>query len=641
MTQDGCKTPEKAVCNIPKCNKTLKNKKNLTSHMEKVHRVVTAISESPLATTVRTLFTSDAQQSTQGDSSGAVNSPKVRSEGRYLCGECDKGYKTQLEAKEHVKTHNEAIIIADNDSIIEDDEQTAQELGNLANILETDMASKEAENINLRNMVTIDSIVDNFVDNAYKAMNPSNETSTVECHECVCKDENLVKYDKMLDEKEAIIVEKLAAVAGLVQKVKTLTDEKAVTSKKLKETEDLKKALSEKNKTISNLKAEIQTKDGMLAIAREKAANKAQDESDDEIVIEIEVKKCKKCNFTATNMQVLGLHMENDHAYNFQCEECGKKFPFKNQLKLHKREVHKEGSFSCFVCNKNFITHKDLKLHIQKKCKTGNTSSQTQFIHKHNDDIMKEDEHKCPMCPKITNNQVSLINHINTKHKANMEKCDACEKDFESKEVLIKHIVETHTNKGQQIITRHVCQICNVEVHGDQTRDNHQCRKPEHTCSFCKVKLYSQEARRNHICNEHEFKTVAEQFRAQKRKQTECTHGPNCFRAQRNRCWFKHSQPLNSVPHRVQVQEVRQGHDLRPQGQQGQGLPGQGQQGHGQPGQGQQWHVQRGHGRRGEGQQVKELFYCKFQERCFKGISCKYKHFQQNFQEISLNHNNQ
>ena len=59
MTQDAIKTPVKASCNVPKCNKTLKNKKNLTSHMEKVHRVVTAISDSPLANTVRTLFTVD------------------------------------------------------------------------------------------------------------------------------------------------------------------------------------------------------------------------------------------------------------------------------------------------------------------------------------------------------------------------------------------------------------------------------------------------------------------------------------------------------------------------------------------------------------------------------------------------------
>ena len=80
-----------------------------------------------------------------------------------------------------------------------------------------------------------------------------------------------------------------------------------------------------------------------------------------EITIETEIKKCKQCKFTARTMNVLKLHLENDHGYDFQCAECGKKFPFKNQLKLHRREVHEEGSFSCFVCNKNFLTHKELK----------------------------------------------------------------------------------------------------------------------------------------------------------------------------------------------------------------------------------------------------------------------------------------
>ena len=58
-------------------------------------------------------------------------------------------------------------------------------------------------------------------------------------------------------------------------------------------------------------------------------------------------------------MNVLGLHMENDHQYEFPCTVCNKKFPFKNQLKIHKREVHEEGSFACFVCSKKYKTHKE------------------------------------------------------------------------------------------------------------------------------------------------------------------------------------------------------------------------------------------------------------------------------------------
>ena len=150
-----------------------------------------------------------------------------------------------------------------------------------------------------------------------------------------------------------------------------------------------------KQKEVANLKSQMQTR---IQLA-ELQADVLQREGLQEIVVEAIVKKCKKCSFTAPNMDVLGLHMENDHQYEFQCSDCSKKFPFKNQMKMHKREVHEEGTFSCFVCNNKFRTHKDLKQHMQKRCKSNAVPKS--IVHKHNEDIMKKDEHKCPVCPKI------------------------------------------------------------------------------------------------------------------------------------------------------------------------------------------------------------------------------------------------
>ena len=66
-------------------------------------------------------------------------------------------------------------------------------------------------------------------------------------------------------------------------------------------------------------------------------------------------------------------------------------------------------------------------------------------MHKHEFKIHKEDEHKCPMCPSITNNQVSLAHHINTIHKSDEDKCDFCGQQFENRGTLIEHIVNNHT----------------------------------------------------------------------------------------------------------------------------------------------------------------------------------------------------
>ena len=105
----------------------------------------------------------------------------------------------------------------------------------------------------------------------------------------------------------------------------------------------------------------------------------------------------------------------------------------------------------CFICNSKFKTHKQLKAHIQKKCKSSSsTSPSNAIVHRTNEDILPEDEHRCPKCPKITNNQVSLLNHMNPVHMTAKEKCDRCGQEFASREVLVKHIVDHHTQSGIQ-----------------------------------------------------------------------------------------------------------------------------------------------------------------------------------------------
>ena len=142
------------------------------------------------------------------------------------------------------------------------------------------------------------------------------------------------------------------------------------------------------------------------------------------------------------------------------------------------------------------------------------------------------------------------------------------------------------------MIARHWCYRCNIEVNWDNTVENHICRMPnydpENKCNFCKVDLFSSVDKQNHVCEQHPNKTVDQQRKEIKRKNTECTHGVHCFRAAKNRCWFKHSQSLNSLPQQGHTQD-RQATAPRPQ------------------------------------------LYCRFQEKCFKGQACKFKHFQEGF----------
>ena len=117
-----------------------------------------------------------------------------------------------------------------------------------------------------------------------------------------------------MDNKDAKIEEKSATIRGLMETMRKNVKTRVHMENKVKMCDKVKKRMNEKQKEIANLRAQLQTKDALTV-----------------------VKKCKKCQFTAPNMQVLGLHMENDHQYEFECTECQKKFPFKNQLKLHRR----------------------------------------------------------------------------------------------------------------------------------------------------------------------------------------------------------------------------------------------------------------------------------------------------------------
>ena len=261
-------------------------------------------------------------------------------------------------------------------------------------------------------------------------------------------------------------------------------------------------------------------------------------------------------------------------------------------------------------------------------------------MHKRNEDILPEDEHRCPHCPKITNNQVSLVNHLNTVHMTAKEKCDTCGRMFPNREALIMHIVDSHTEIGmqqqqmvqvqggrqqqgqggqrqqggghptKQRLQRYKCQVCayetnsqnelefhnecmhqpavnvchrcNSELNEYNTKDNHMCRLPqndlENTCNFCKIQFFSSDQKINHICKHHQFKTVDQQTRDKRRASIECNNGANCWRAANRRCSFKHSQQVNQLPHM------------------GQSLQGQTDA-----------------GARSQIQQ-----YCKYQENCFK-----------------------
>ena len=63
-------------------------------------------------------------------------------------------------------------------------------------------------------MITVDKIVDSFIDNAFRDMHPNEVTTNQECHDDD-EDQNISDLLNVVGEKDAKIVEKTALAAGL------------------------------------------------------------------------------------------------------------------------------------------------------------------------------------------------------------------------------------------------------------------------------------------------------------------------------------------------------------------------------------------------------------------------------------------
>ena len=345
-----------------RCTEVTPNtKKQGENHKEKFHKIVSVLSQSPLVSSVRTLFRGDSADdrilpSTQGDSNGRVNSPKVVTEGTFQCNECPEEYERKSELMKHMTLkHKKAQAATTNNKDIDksatksdiEQEEDDDELREIAEDLEDEgLAVEVQEMIEPGNMLRVDKIVNSLVETVFHEMNPDIVRPSSLFHECELKDQIFNNQEKSIDEKEGVIVEKTATIKGLMETIKNMTKEGVEVQKKAKETDNLKKSVGEKNKKISNLKAEVKTKDGLLAMAQAKSENvqtEVQNTGTDEVTVEAKVKKCKKCKFTAPNLHLLALHIENDHQFQFDCNDCNKKFPSKNQFKIHRREVHEQG----------------------------------------------------------------------------------------------------------------------------------------------------------------------------------------------------------------------------------------------------------------------------------------------------------
>ena len=101
----------RVACEIIECSKDYASKGGMIHHLKKHHKttdhIPSPLGSFPQSSSARVLlFSDEAEQSTQGNSSGQVNRTKVRSYGRFVCNICDNDYGSKDELNMHIdSTH--------------------------------------------------------------------------------------------------------------------------------------------------------------------------------------------------------------------------------------------------------------------------------------------------------------------------------------------------------------------------------------------------------------------------------------------------------------------------------------------------------------------------------------------------------
>ena len=156
-----------------------------------------------------------------------------------------------------------------------------------------------------------------------------------------------------------------------------------------------------------------------------------------------------------------------------KCEDCGKEFTNKNNLRSHRVRIHpkdEEKIFKCTICPKSFAKWGLLNKHLIQGHNTQNRrwacdkcpsvfhtgSSFREHKRVHNGNLVK-----CPHCPKTFVYKKHMTAHVKSIHLDDSEKtfiCHICAKPFATQYLLTVHI---KNNKDHNSGTRETCEICN------------------------------------------------------------------------------------------------------------------------------------------------------------------------------------
>jgi len=174
----------------------------------------------------------------------------------------------------------------------------------------------------------------------------------------------------------------------------------------------------------------------------------------------------------------------------FQCEECGKLFKMKFDMKKHVSTVHlKIKPYPCVDCDKAFAHKGDLTRHVNdvhNKMKSfhcgecGKSFARKSHLARHLNDHLGIRHFQCNDCGKLAATKAELKNHQIIHSGVKDFKCEKCDKSFALASYLKQHVKISHSE------TRDFkCSQCDKSYTSKPSLTKHQKRvhKPNSTNS--------------------------------------------------------------------------------------------------------------------------------------------------------------
>ncbi|XP_026752672.2 gastrula zinc finger protein XlCGF57.1-like [Galleria mellonella] len=199
-------------------------------------------------------------------------------------------------------------------------------------------------------------------------------------------------------------------------------------------------------------------------------------------------KKCTVCNRKCPNPSTLMIHMRSHSDEKpYPCSSCDKKYKDSGTLKRHVERNHSENrerNFTCENCGKCFYSKSDVKIHM--RIHTGETP------------------YACSECPMKFTQISALLRHIKRHTGEKPYMCATCSKAFCSKEELKNHH-KVHSNNKQ-----FSCAICNVMFKYRNNLKKHLKlhSEPDHfICSYCGRNFNLKGNLKSHIERQHSEKS--------------------------------------------------------------------------------------------------------------------------------------